>query len=132
MAVAVRSSDGKIPLVNQYRHGSGKMTWEFPAGHIEPNEKLAACAKREFREEVGFELLKPKLVCSAYTSAPRTNQRAHIFTGYVGRELEQELDDTEELSVKFVAPNTARRLLTTNSSSTHLLAFLLAREKCLF
>jgi ADP-ribose pyrophosphatase len=132
VVIALRKSDGKIALVNQYRHGSGVKMWELPAGHIEPKEKLAECAKREFREEIGFELLEPRLICSAYTSAPRSRQRAHVFMGYVGKKVKQELDETEFLTVKFVSPNIAEKLLARKVSATHLLAFLLAREKGLF
>lgn len=132
VVIAFRKSDGKIPLVNQYRHGSGSKMWELPAGHIEENEKPIDCAKREFREEIGFELLEPKLICSPYISAPRSGQKARIFKGYVGKKAKQELDETEYLAVKFFSPDTAERLLYKKPSATHLLAFLLAREKGLF
>lgn len=132
VVIAVRKSDGKIPLVNQYRHGSGAKMWELPAGHIEPNEKLVECAKREFREEIGYELLEPKLICSAYTSAPRSSQRARIFSGRVGRKVKQQLDETEYLTVKFVSPSVAEKLLNSKVSATHLLTFLLARKNGLF
>jgi ADP-ribose pyrophosphatase len=132
VVIAIRKSDGKIPLVNQYRHGSRAKMWELPAGHIEPKEKLGDCARREFREEIGYELLEPKLICSAYTSAPRSNQRARIFMGLVGKKVKQQLDETEDLSVKFVLPDVARKLLARKVSATHLLALLLASEKRLF
>jgi ADP-ribose diphosphatase len=132
IVIARRKSDGKIPLVNQYRHGSKVKMWELPAGHIEPMEKLADCARREFCEEIGFELVKPRLICSAYTSAPRSRQRAHIFMGYVGEKTKQQLDETEYLTVKFVSPDVAKKLLAKKVSASHLLAFLLAREKGLF
>ena len=132
VVIAVRKSDGKIPLVNQYRHGSGIKMWELPAGHVEPRERLIDCAKREFREETGFELLEPKCVSSIYTMPPRSKQRAHIFIGHVGRRMNQHLDETEYLVAKLVTVRTAQRLLMKTTSSTHLLAFFLAREEGLF
>lgn len=132
VVIAFRKSDRKIPLVNQYRHGSRAKMWELPAGHIERREKLADCAKREFMEEVGFELLQPKLICSAYTSAPRSGQRARIFMGYVGKKVKQQLDETEYLTVRFVSSQIAEKLLARKVSASHLLAFLLARERGLF
>ena len=56
VVLGIRKSDGKIPMVKQYRHGSGVSMWELPAGHVEPGERLIDSAKREFREETGFEL----------------------------------------------------------------------------
>lgn len=35
-------------------HGEG--TWQFPGGHLEFNESLENCAKREVSEEVGLEI----------------------------------------------------------------------------
>jgi ADP-ribose pyrophosphatase len=132
VVVAARKSDGKIPLVNQYRHGSRAKMWELPAGHVETGEKLADCAKREFREETGFELQRPRLISSVYTMAPRSKQRAHVFIGYVGKKTKQDLDETEYLVTKLVSVQVAEKLLMKKTSSTHLLAFLLARESGLF
>lgn len=132
VVIALRQSDGKIPLVRQYRHGAKHSIWELPAGHIEPRERSVASAEREFQEEIGYKLLSPKLICSAYISPPRSKQRAHIFQGYVGGKAKQKLDETEYLTVKFVSPSIAQRLLEHSVSATHLLAFHLARDKGLF
>ena len=132
VVLGLRKSDGKIPLVKQYRHGSGITMWELPAGHVEPGERLVDCAKREFREETGFELLEPRCVSSVHTMAPRSKQQAHIFIGYVGRRKKQQLDEMEYLVTKLVSVKTAQRLLMKTASSSHLLAFFLAREEGLF
>lgn len=132
VVIACRESDDKIPLVHQYRHGSRQSIWELPAGHIETKESLVKSARREFLEEVGYELLSPKLICSAYVSPPRTKQRGHIFMGYVGKKEKQNLDESECLTVKFVSPSNAQKLLERRVSTTHLLAFHLALHKGLF
>src|SRR5690606_29093338 len=46
---------GEMLLVRQYRHPLGKMLLEFPAGTLNQGEDPLACAKREVREEVGYE-----------------------------------------------------------------------------
>jgi ADP-ribose pyrophosphatase len=132
VVIALRQSDERIPLVHQYRHGSRQLIWELPAGHIESRERPLESAKREFQEEIGYDLLSPKLVCSAYISPPRSKQRAHIFLGQVGKKIRQKLDETEYLKVKFVSPSVAERLLEHRVSAIHLLAFNLARNKGLF
>lgn len=43
-----------VLMVREYRHGVGKVLWQFPAGLAEPNEDLAATALRELREETGY------------------------------------------------------------------------------
>ena len=47
--------EGKILLVEQYRHAQGKIMWEPPAGLLDaPDEDPLECAKRELLEETGY------------------------------------------------------------------------------
>jgi ADP-ribose pyrophosphatase len=43
-----------IILTRQYRHPVGKVIYDLPAGHLEPNEDPIDGARREFEEETGF------------------------------------------------------------------------------
>ena len=52
--VAVRD-DGEIALLRSYRHGPRNEQLELPAGVIEEGESPLAAAKRELREETGYE-----------------------------------------------------------------------------
>jgi ADP-ribose pyrophosphatase len=47
--------DGNIILIRQYRHAAGGIIWELPAGRINDNEEPESCARRELKEETGFE-----------------------------------------------------------------------------
>jgi len=48
-------TDGRLTLVQQYRHPVGERLWEFPQGVSEPDDPdLLACAARELREETGL------------------------------------------------------------------------------
>src|SRR4051812_14249480 len=44
-----------VCLVENRRYGVGTPPGEVPAGTIEPGESPEACARRELREETGFE-----------------------------------------------------------------------------
>lgn len=46
--------DGRILLVKQYRHPTGKHLLELPAGTLDKSESPEECAVRECREEVGM------------------------------------------------------------------------------
>ncbi len=46
--------DGRIVLVEQYRHGAQQVAVELPAGNIDPGEDAATAAIRELAEETGY------------------------------------------------------------------------------
>lgn len=129
LALAVRPQDQQVPLVRQYRHGAKTSFWELPAGLVEDGENPLDCVRREFSEEIGYELLKPKLIARAYSSPARSSQIAYIFVGRLGRPAEKHPDLTEDLQVRFVSMKFALKLLRRNISATHLLAYLLCMEK---
>jgi len=43
-----------IVLVQQYRHGARKLTWEVPGGVVDPGENPIQSGVRELREETGY------------------------------------------------------------------------------
>jgi ADP-ribose pyrophosphatase len=47
------AADGRVLLVQQWRHPVEKLTWSIPAGAIESGESPADAAARELREEAG-------------------------------------------------------------------------------
>lgn len=53
IAAAVIVSHGRVLLVRR-RMTEGNLSWQFPAGKIEPGEDPAAAAVRETREETGL------------------------------------------------------------------------------
>lgn len=49
-----RTLAGNWIMTKQYRHGTGTLSLEFPAGIIDSNESPLEAAKRELEEEVSF------------------------------------------------------------------------------
>jgi len=47
--------EGKV-LLGKRRNSHGEGTWAFPGGHLEFNESIETCAKREVREETRLEI----------------------------------------------------------------------------
>ena len=57
VGVGVIILDDKKVLLGKRKGSHGEGTWSFPGGHLEFNEEIEDCAKREVEEETGI-LLK--------------------------------------------------------------------------
>ena len=47
--------DGTLVLIHQYRHALRTSIFELPAGTLEAGEEPIICARREIREEIGYD-----------------------------------------------------------------------------
>ena len=52
--------DGKI-LLGKRKNAHGEGSWQFPGGHLEFNESLETCARREAMEEAGISIKNIRL-----------------------------------------------------------------------
>ena len=56
IAVVPVNPEGNLVLIRQYRHATGGMIVEIPAGNMDrEDEEVEACVQRELAEEVGFQ-----------------------------------------------------------------------------
>jgi 8-oxo-dGTP diphosphatase len=68
-------------LMGKRKNSHGDGTWSFPGGHLELNEEIGACAKREVKEETG--LLINKMEYGPYTNDIFVNEKKHYVTLFV-------------------------------------------------
>jgi len=54
VTIIALDGEGRVLLVRQHRHATGRALLELPAGTLERDEDPEACARRELEEETGF------------------------------------------------------------------------------
>jgi len=69
--------DGKI-LLGKRKNSHGSGTWHFPGGHLEFNESIEACARREVFEETGLKIKNIRL--GPYTNDMFEEEQKHYIT----------------------------------------------------
>jgi ADP-ribose pyrophosphatase len=99
VALVPIDSDGKVVLVRQYRHATGKVLLEIPAGTLNKNEVPEVCAIRELQEETGYKPGKLQKIGGIYTAPGYTSEFIHLYlaTDLVASELEKDEDEFIEV-----------------------------------
>ena len=69
----------RVVLLRNFRFVIGETLWEVPAGTVEPNEPLEACAKRELLEETGYTAAKWHSLGFLYASPGVLDEKLHLF-----------------------------------------------------
>ncbi|AWN28568.1 NUDIX hydrolase [Streptomyces sp. NEAU-S7GS2] len=94
IAAAIIVHEGRVLMVRR-RISEGKLSWQFPAGEVEPGETREDAAVRETKEETGLNVSALKLL----------GERVHPATGrlmsYTACELVRgtaHVADTDELA----------------------------------
>ncbi|HEY6609090.1 MAG TPA: NUDIX hydrolase [Candidatus Limnocylindria bacterium] len=86
-AVAILAWDGeRLAMVRQWRHATGQVLLEVPAGTLEPDEPSLETAKRELAEEVG-------LAAASWEDGPRFYTAPGFCTEVMHTYLATELSD---------------------------------------
>jgi ADP-ribose pyrophosphatase len=89
-----------VVMVRQYRYVFGEVhRWEMPTGGVKPGESLKEAARRELREEVGYEAAQLQHVSTYFTSKSIMREIAHLYLGRGLTQVEAVPDDTEFLEV---------------------------------
>lgn len=107
-------SNGDIIMVEQFRYLNGKTSVEFPGGGLPNGIEPVENAKKELKEETGFICNKiNKLgVFNPYNGV--TNEICHVFLATDLISGEQELEDSEEMSVRSYSLEEINELIASN------------------
>ena len=92
--------EGYTYLVGQYRYPLNEYSWEIPEGGGPLNEEPLEAAKRELKEETGFDASVWTKICRIHTSNSVTDEEGFLFMAQGLSAGESKPEETEELHVK--------------------------------
>ncbi len=133
--------DGRFLCVRQFRQGIGETTTEFPAGGIEADgseygqvtrEDALAAAKRELKEETGYESDEWTHLITIPSNATIADNYAHVFLARNCRKVSGlHLDVTEDLEPVIVTKEEIETMISEGrfQQMGHVMACLLAVRK---
>ncbi|MEZ3156038.1 NUDIX hydrolase [Microbacterium sp. BWR-S6Y] len=98
-AVVAIDDEGRVVLIQQYRHPIKERDWEIPAGLLDvAGEPPLETAKRELTEEVDLEADRWQHLLSMHTTPGGNNEVVHLFLARGLREVETDYEREHEES----------------------------------
>jgi len=97
--------------VRQYRHAAGGFLWELVAGHIEAGERALAAARRELKEETGYQAQRFERLLTFFSTPGFLTEQMHVYraTGLRAGRARPEAD--EEFEVRAFTRRELERLV---------------------
>jgi ADP-ribose pyrophosphatase len=108
--MAVDEND-RVLLVQQFRLPAEANLWELPAGRLDPGESPLEAAKRELREETGYQAKKWTELVSFWASPGYVQEKMTIFLAEGLKEGKQEPMDDERIEIRWFDKDELARMV---------------------
>ncbi|GAB5562646.1 MAG: hypothetical protein SynsKO_42930 [Synoicihabitans sp.] len=122
---------GQLLVTKQYRYAADVVCTELPCGAAEDGEDPLVAAKRELKEETGFEATQWTLLAITYANPARQTNRIHCYMAKGLRDTgASNLDISENIAFEFRSIQEVREMIESGkfSQALHVASFLLAAE----
>jgi len=131
IAVVPVNPEGRLVLIRQYRHATGGMIVEIPAGNMDrDNETVEACVQRELAEEGGFRAGRLIRLFEGYLVPGYCNEYMYFYLALDLEPASLPGDEDEYIRVMAVSFTEARRMIRDQQivDAKTALGILMARE----
>jgi ADP-ribose pyrophosphatase len=89
--------DGRILLIQQYRHATRQYLWELVAGRMDPGETPRAAAARELIEETGYRAKRLRVFLDVFPTPGFLEERMFILLAEGLTEGQAEPEEDEKI-----------------------------------
>jgi ADP-ribose pyrophosphatase len=105
VAVVPLLDDGRILLERQYRHATGQVMIEIPAGKLDAGEGALVCGQRELLEETGYVAREWAYAFTMYPTVAYSDEAIQIWFARGLEHRGAQLDQGEFLEVITATPD---------------------------
>lgn len=112
VAIIAVLPDGRLIFERQFRYPLRRAFLEIPAGKIDPGETIQACARRELREETGYEAAHWEHIGVMHPCIGYSNERIEVFLARELTHVGHQWDEGEFLELLSLSLDEVRSAVT--------------------
>lgn len=106
----VLNEAGEAMIIEGYKHGLGRSSWQVVGGYLEKGEEPLAAVRRELREETGYESQEWQHLGSFVVDANRRVATGHFYLARNARPVQEpDHDDLETFTIRWVSLDELKR-----------------------
>ena len=107
--------NGTIVLLRQYRAAIDIYLYELCAGTLKAHEDPAVCAKRELKEETGYQARSMRKIGEIYPAPGYTTEKIHVYVARGLLKVGASVEDDEVIETKILSRMQIRKLLKSHA-----------------